>query len=100
MVLMSAVTPAPEEGSNPAMVNTTGGAGAIRAIYRKRSLLQIPFDGVPSGQFPPSFWTRQITENTPGGRRSLFRLREYVRIACKSLIQKESNNFQVVGRQV
>jgi hypothetical protein len=25
MVLMSAVTPAPEEGSNPAMVRTTGG---------------------------------------------------------------------------
>jgi hypothetical protein len=26
---MSAVTPAPEEGSKPAMVKTTGGAGAI-----------------------------------------------------------------------
>jgi len=32
MVLMSAVTPAPEEGSNPAMVRTTGGDWAIKAM--------------------------------------------------------------------
>jgi hypothetical protein len=31
-VLMSAVTPAPEEGSNPAMLRTTGGPEAMNAI--------------------------------------------------------------------
>jgi hypothetical protein len=29
MVLMSAVTPAPEEGSKPAMLNTTKGVSAM-----------------------------------------------------------------------
>ena len=29
MVLMSAVTPAPDDGSNPAMVRTTGGFSAM-----------------------------------------------------------------------
>jgi hypothetical protein len=32
MVLTSAVTPAPEEGSNPAIVRTTGGDGTIKAM--------------------------------------------------------------------
>src|ERR1051326_1684765 len=36
MVLMSAVMPAPEDGSNPAIVRTTGEPSAIAAIYRKR----------------------------------------------------------------
>jgi len=35
MVLMSAVTPAPDEGSKPAIVRTTGGVGAIDEMYRK-----------------------------------------------------------------
>src|SRR5512142_3161516 len=34
MVLISAVIPAPEEGSNPAIVSTTGGACGIAALYR------------------------------------------------------------------
>jgi hypothetical protein len=34
---MSAVTPAPDEGSKPAIVKTTGGAEAIDEMYRKAS---------------------------------------------------------------
>src|SRR5260370_16856997 len=37
---MSAVTPAPDEGSNPAIVNTTGGVWDIEGIYRKPRHLQ------------------------------------------------------------
>src|SRR6185312_5082586 len=34
MVFTSAVTPAPDEGSNPAMVRTTGGGWAIGEMYQ------------------------------------------------------------------
>jgi hypothetical protein len=37
MVLMSAVMPAPDEGSNPAIVSTTGGFSAM--AFRSRKLL-------------------------------------------------------------
>src|SRR5216683_6164154 len=37
---MSAVTPAPDEGSNPAIVSTTGGVWDIEGIYRKPRHLQ------------------------------------------------------------
>src|SRR5207302_11373649 len=43
IVLMSAVTPAHDEGSNPATVSTMGGASAMLAIYQNRALLKIPF---------------------------------------------------------
>ena len=46
MVLMSAVTPAPEEGSKPAMVSTTGGFSAM--IFRSRKLLTCPEFGTES----------------------------------------------------
>ena len=35
MVFMSAVTPAPDDGSNPAMVKTTGGVVGMWGMYRK-----------------------------------------------------------------
>jgi hypothetical protein len=35
MVFMSAVMPAPEDGSKPAMVNTVGGASGITQLYPK-----------------------------------------------------------------
>jgi hypothetical protein len=46
---MSAVIPAPEEGSNPAIVSTTGEASAIAAIYRKDRWIvrTLFFVGVP-----------------------------------------------------
>src|SRR5580658_9064903 len=43
MVLISAVIPAPEEGSKPAMVRTTGGFRGIIEMYRKPSALEIRF---------------------------------------------------------
>ena len=48
---MSAVTPAPEEGSNPAIVNTTGGDKAIGALYQTqtRASLSQPAGQVTSG---------------------------------------------------
>jgi hypothetical protein len=46
MVLMSAVTPAPEEGSNPAIVSTTGGFSAM--AFRFRKLLSCPEFGTES----------------------------------------------------
>jgi hypothetical protein len=38
MVLISAVIPAPDEGSNPAIVSTTGGKEGMTAIYPKKAL--------------------------------------------------------------
>ena len=49
MVLMSPVTPAPDEGSNPAIVRTIGGACAIDAIYRKPCGLQISLQRLEPG---------------------------------------------------
>jgi hypothetical protein len=43
MVFISALIPAPELGSKPAMVSTTGGLGGIVEMYRKAYSLQIRF---------------------------------------------------------
>jgi hypothetical protein len=40
MVLISAVMPAPDEGSKPAIVSTTGGACGIAALYRKAAIVE------------------------------------------------------------
>jgi hypothetical protein len=37
--LMSAVTPAPDDGSKPAIVKTTGGLGSIRANVLESTFL-------------------------------------------------------------
>jgi hypothetical protein len=42
MVFISAVTPAPEEGSKPAMVRTTGGIKDILEIYLNRRRAETP----------------------------------------------------------
>src|SRR5450755_2863423 len=69
MVFTSAVTPAPDEGSNPAMVSTTGGNEAIKAnvteIPCRREHPRAGGDGEGGGRLSPARLTGRHNGDHP-----------------------------------
>src|SRR5579862_4741509 len=78
MVLMSAVTPAPEPGSNPAMLRTTGGVEVIVPMYRNPQFRQTV------NRIRASF--RRSARGPPGKRLESFACKKYHSKSLKIIV--------------